>query len=118
MSASGVMQDHIQGGAQGDMSAKDLSLGENKKQRQANQVAPGQQSSSNESMVKDGEQQEEKPKPAGIDPKSFPDGGWEAWSVVIGGFCAIFCSFGWINCESWHPVLCKRGCVAKPKEPR
>lgn len=28
-----------------------------------------------------------------------PDGGWEAWLVVAGGFCALFVSFGWINCE-------------------
>lgn len=33
------------------------------------------------------------------DPKSFPDGGWEAWLVVSGGFFCLFCSFGWINCE-------------------
>jgi hypothetical protein len=29
----------------------------------------------------------------------FPDGGFQAWLVVAGGFCAVFCSFGWINCE-------------------
>lgn len=28
-----------------------------------------------------------------------PDGGIEAWAVVAGGFCAVFASFGWINCE-------------------
>ncbi|CAJ0555014.1 Ff.00g135270.m01.CDS01 [Fusarium sp. VM40] len=27
-----------------------------------------------------------------------PDGGLEAWAVVAGGFCAVFASFGWINC--------------------
>lgn len=32
-------------------------------------------------------------------PDDFPDGGLQAWMVVAGGFCAIFCSFGWINCE-------------------
>ncbi|KAJ3496397.1 hypothetical protein NLG97_g2686 [Lecanicillium saksenae] len=26
-----------------------------------------------------------------------PDGGWRAWSVVGGAWCASFCSFGWIN---------------------
>ncbi|KAJ4357131.1 uncharacterized protein N0V89_001706 [Didymosphaeria variabile] len=35
---------------------------------------------------------------AGPDPKAFPDGGLEAWLVVMGGFCAVFASFGWINC--------------------
>jgi hypothetical protein len=32
-------------------------------------------------------------------PDNFPDGGLQAWMVVAGGFCSIFCSFGWINCE-------------------
>ena len=32
-----------------------------------------------------------------IDPSSFPDGGTTAWLVVFGGFCSLFCSFGWIN---------------------
>jgi hypothetical protein len=27
-----------------------------------------------------------------------PDGGLKAWSVVAGGFFALFVSFGWINC--------------------
>jgi len=27
-----------------------------------------------------------------------PDGGLKAWSVVAGSFCAVFASFGWINC--------------------
>ncbi|EEQ30417.1 hypothetical protein McanMca71_002306 [Microsporum canis] len=38
------------------------------------------------------------PKDAAIDPSSYPDGGIEAWTVVFGGFCALFVSFGWINC--------------------
>ncbi|KAL7269479.1 hypothetical protein RUND412_007861 [Rhizina undulata] len=28
----------------------------------------------------------------------FPDGGFQAWSCVVGGFACLFCSFGWINC--------------------
>jgi hypothetical protein len=32
-------------------------------------------------------------------PDDFPDGGLQAWLVVVGGFCAVVCSFGWINCE-------------------
>lgn len=32
-----------------------------------------------------------------MDPKSFPDGGWSAWLCCVGGFCCLFCSFGWIN---------------------
>ena len=48
----------------------------------------------------------EKNKPAephaGVDPNAFPDGGLEAWLVVSGAFCCLFCSFGWINCGSSH----------------
>jgi MFS family permease len=28
----------------------------------------------------------------------FPDGGLQAWSVVFGGWCCLFASFGWIMC--------------------
>ncbi|KAI5466826.1 major facilitator superfamily domain-containing protein [Mariannaea sp. PMI_226] len=31
-------------------------------------------------------------------PADFPDGGREAWLVVLGGWCALFCTFGLINC--------------------
>ncbi|EJP69333.1 monocarboxylate permease-like protein [Beauveria bassiana ARSEF 2860] len=31
-------------------------------------------------------------------PQDFPDGGREAWLVVFGGWCALFCTFGLINC--------------------
>jgi hypothetical protein len=31
------------------------------------------------------------------DPNAFPDGGTEAWLVVLGAFCAMFVSFGWIG---------------------
>ena len=30
-----------------------------------------------------------------------PDGGIKAWTVVLGGFCGLFVSFGWINCKPW-----------------
>lgn len=43
------------------------------------------------------------PKDNYIDPNSYPDGGIEAWTVVFGGFCALFVSFGWINCEISAP---------------
>lgn len=32
-------------------------------------------------------------------PSDPPDGGLEAWLVVVGGFCALLVSFGWINCK-------------------
>lgn len=37
-------------------------------------------------------------KPAGMAAEDFPDGGMEAWLVVGGGWCALFCTFGLINC--------------------
>jgi MFS family permease len=38
------------------------------------------------------------PVAGGVNPADFPDGGLEAWLVVLGCWCALFCSFGWINC--------------------
>ncbi|KAI1115680.1 major facilitator superfamily domain-containing protein [Nemania sp. NC0429] len=38
------------------------------------------------------------PAPTGFNPADFPDGGREAWLVVFGGFLALFCSFGLVNC--------------------
>jgi hypothetical protein len=37
----------------------------------------------------------EPPKPVigGVNPADFPDGGLEAWLVVLGGWCALFCKF-------------------------
>lgn len=34
-----------------------------------------------------------------MDPSAFPDGGVKAWTVVVGAFCSLAVSFGWINCE-------------------
>ncbi|KID82968.1 Major facilitator superfamily domain, general substrate transporter [Metarhizium guizhouense ARSEF 977] len=31
------------------------------------------------------------------DDDDFPDGGLEAWLVVLGAWCVSFCSYGWIN---------------------
>lgn len=36
--------------------------------------------------------------PGGVNPADFPDGGLEAWLVVLGGWACLFVSFGWINC--------------------
>ncbi|KAH0258947.1 monocarboxylate permease-like protein, partial [Aureobasidium melanogenum] len=36
--------------------------------------------------------------PPAFDPRDNPDGGRDAWLVVLGAFCCMFCSFGWINC--------------------
>jgi hypothetical protein len=31
--------------------------------------------------------------PPGMRPEDFPDGGTEAWLVVFGGWCALFCTY-------------------------
>lgn len=36
--------------------------------------------------------------PPGMRPEDFPDGGWEAWLVVFGGWCGLFCTMGLVNC--------------------
>lgn len=36
--------------------------------------------------------------PPGMRPEDFPDGGATAWLVVFGGWCALFCTFGLVNC--------------------
>lgn len=30
-----------------------------------------------------------------------PDGGLQAWLVVVGAWCTSFCSFGWLNSKSF-----------------
>jgi hypothetical protein len=37
------------------------------------------------------------PAPGGVHSADFPDGGINAWLVVLGGWCGLFCSFGLIN---------------------
>ncbi|KAI3324543.1 major facilitator superfamily domain-containing protein [Xylariaceae sp. AK1471] len=75
---------------------------------------PGSQSTSSSMQEKreevpanglntDSEKGENAPTPApaappGFNPADFPDGGREAWLVVFGGFLALFCSFGLVNC--------------------
>ncbi|UKZ53021.1 hypothetical protein TrVGV298_006808 [Trichoderma virens] len=44
------------------------------------------------------QQQEQQDASTGPDFGPPPDGGMEAWLVVLGGFCSVFASFGWINC--------------------
>ncbi|KAI1658092.1 major facilitator superfamily domain-containing protein [Daldinia decipiens] len=43
-------------------------------------------------------EQAESTPPSGPDPNAFPDGGFEAWFCIAGGFCTVFSSFGWVNC--------------------
>lgn len=35
---------------------------------------------------------------SGWHPSEFPDGGLQAWLVVFGGWCGLFCTFGFVNC--------------------
>lgn len=52
-----------------------------------------------DSDVEQGEPEKPKgPPPGAFDPRQNPDGGTKAWLCVLGGFCTLFCSFGWINC--------------------
>lgn len=50
------------------------------------------------------------PPPGAFNPMENPDGGLKAWSVVLGGFCCLFCSFGWIN-----SMLFVDGCIREAK---
>ncbi|KAI1373407.1 major facilitator superfamily domain-containing protein [Hypoxylon crocopeplum] len=40
----------------------------------------------------------EKAQDTATDPNVFPDGGFQAWFCIAGGFCTVFSSFGWVNC--------------------
>jgi hypothetical protein len=48
-------------------------------------------------------------------PNLPPDGGLQAWLVVLGGFCMVFTSFGWINCM-YYPqgFVCTRTQINTP----
>ncbi|KAJ5630948.1 MFS transporter asaE [Penicillium longicatenatum] len=49
-----------------------------------------------ESKEVSAEKSDAPPVPPGPGPP--PDGGLQAWLTVLGGFCGLFVSFGWINC--------------------
>lgn len=36
-----------------------------------------------------------------------PDGGAKAWLTVLGAFCGLFVSFGWINCKCYCRAFCR-----------
>ncbi|KAL1901012.1 hypothetical protein Sste5346_002076 [Sporothrix stenoceras] len=56
-------------------------------------------SSGADSKTADGEAAPAPPAaPPGMSPADFPDGGTQAWLVVFGGWCGLFCTFGLINC--------------------
>lgn len=35
---------------------------------------------------------------SGFHPSDFPDGGTQAWLVVLGAWCGLFCTFGFVSC--------------------
>lgn len=47
--------------------------------------------------------------PPGWRPEDFPDGGREAWLVLLGGFCGLFCTFGLVNCVGVFQTYYSRG---------
>lgn len=50
---------------------------------------------------KQAEQLQPSPVPEAVNPwhpSQFPDGGKDAWLCLLGGFCCLICSFGWLNC--------------------
>ncbi|KAL2863151.1 putative MFS monocarboxylate transporter (Mct) [Aspergillus lucknowensis] len=49
-------------------------------------------------LEKPAPQEEPAPESMPWHPSQYPDGGLQAWLVVAGAFCCLFCSFGWINC--------------------
>ncbi|KAI5859788.1 MFS general substrate transporter [Durotheca rogersii] len=51
--------------------------------------------------------------PPGFNPADFPDGGLEAWLVVAGGFCALFSTFGLVNCVGVFVRFYVRGPLAE-----
>lgn len=44
-----------------------------------------------------------------IDSLSFPDGGLQAWLVVLGAFFGLFISFGWTNCTLKSTLMQENG---------
>ena len=55
---------------------------------------PGQSHSSEEARPQTGQD-------------SFHDGGSRGWTCVLGGFCALFCTFGWLNSYvHYHHAQC------------
>lgn len=47
---------------------------------------------------KDGPHAGGPPPGSGFHPSDFPDGGFQAWLVVFGGWCGLFSTFGFVNC--------------------
>ncbi|KUI56393.1 Riboflavin transporter MCH5 [Cytospora mali] len=58
---------------------------------------------------KDGPHAGHPPPGSGFHPSDFPDGGLQAWLVVFGSWCGLFCTFGFINCIGVFQEYYERG---------
>lgn len=54
--------------------------------------------SQNEPAIEPVMDPEKAPSPGPMHPSQFPDGGTQAWLTILGGFCALFVSFGKCSC--------------------
>ncbi|KAK7736717.1 hypothetical protein SLS53_006927 [Cytospora paraplurivora] len=59
---------------------------------------PSQNSHTNANIFSEPEDVAEADIEEGFHPSDFPDGGRQAWLVVFGSWCGLFCTFGFINC--------------------
>lgn len=50
-----------------------------------------------------GDQNAEKTESSRFDDPA-PDGGLSAWLVILGSWCSLFCTFGWINSAFVHSI--------------
>lgn len=49
---------------------------------------------------------------SGWHPSDFPDGGLQAWLVVFGGWCGLFCTFGFVSCIGVFQAYYEEGPLA------
>lgn len=52
------------------------------------------------------------PPGSGFHPSDFPDGGLEAWLVVLGAWCGLFCTFGFVSCIGVFQAYYETGLLA------
>ena len=93
------------GGPKHDSSSLER-IGSQNKSTEAN-IFPECEAEAEADLEKGGEVPKPAVVPGGINPADFPDGGLEAWLVVLGGWCCLLSSFGWINVFSSDTNLYK-----------